>query len=382
METGDDVRIHSILSALARRYKILVFNLSSTVEKPTPAFHNNLVYISLPRRFYRLISKLAGWRQHYDLNPPMKLTHYLDELSAVLTLRCIVKRVDLLIVFGTMSLFSFMTRLVGDKKVIIVYDPLANYAQTLYLNSRRSLLKLLRYGLYLALHKLEISASDIVVYPSHVDLENARKMFGLRNTITIPNPPPICYESIEEYSRLRAMRKDFDKQYFILLAGGRGKHNEEAVKMTIEIFNELPPDKFRLFITGPWQDMKKLIRNRSIHLVGIVPKERLKELLTISDYGLSPIFSHAAGTFLKVLAYIASGLNIIASPQSLQGMDLAIYGRVVFVIKNIDEYKRAVEKALKIGSRIKVTNIITCNERNDLLERHIKELVEHLKKCQ
>ena len=382
MEAGDDVRIHSILSALARRYRILVFNLSSTVEKPTLTFHNNLAYISLPRRFYKLISKLTGWRQHYDLNPLMKLTHYIDELLTVLTLRYIVKNVDLLVVFGSMSLFSFMTRLVKNKKVIIVYDPLANYAQTLYLNSRRGLLKLPRYGLYLALHKLEIGASDIVVYPSQVDLENARKMFGLRSTTIIPNPPPICYESIEEYSRLRAMRKDFDKPYFILIAGGRGKSNEEAVKMTIEIFNELPPDKFRLFITGPWQDMKKLVRNPSIYLVGIVSKERLKELLAVSDYGLSPIFSHAAGTFLKVLAYIASGLNIIASPQSLQGIDLAIHNRAVFVIKNVDEYKRAAERALKTSSRIKVTNIITCNERINLLERHIKELVERLKKCQ
>ena len=387
MEAGDDVRIHSILSALARRYRVLVFNLSSTVEKPTLTFHNNLdslAYISLPRRFYRLISKLTGWRQHYDLNPLMKLTQYIDELLTVLTLRYIVKKVNLLIVFGSMSLFSFMTRLVGNKKVIIVYDPLANYAQTLYLNSRRGLLKLLRYGLYLALHKLEIGASDIVVYPSHVDLENARKMFRLRNTIIIPNPPPICYESIEEYSRLRTMRKDFDKPYFILLAGGRGKHNEEAVKMTIEIFNELPPDKFRLFITGPWQDIKKLVRNPSIYLVGIVSKERLKELLAVSDYGLSPIFSHAAGTFLKVLAYIASGLGIVASPQSLQGIDTALLRTTkIFFVRSYEAYRNTILNIVLSSLKSKQSNeaglvqklVILCSNVQDYLAAQLEMLI-------
>jgi len=351
--------------------------LSSTVEKPTLTFHNNLAYISLPRRFYKLISKLTGWRQHYDLNPLMKLTHYIDELLTVLTLRYIVKNVDLLVVFGSMSLFSFMTRLVGNKKVTIVYDPLANYAQTLYLNSRRSLLKLLKYGLYLALHKLEIGASDTAVYSSHVDLENARKMLRLRNTIIIPNPSPVCYESIKEYSRLRAMRKDFDKPYFILLAGGRGKPNEEAVKMTIEIFNELPPDKFGLFITGPWQDMKKLIRNRSIHLVGIVPKERLKELLAVSDYGLSPIFSHCAGTFLKVLSYISAKLDIIASPCSIFGVELQ-RGVNVYLVRNAQEFAVIVKKIINSDvSHRKIKrerNITVCGElsisvRNMLLSR-------------
>jgi len=138
-------------------------------------------------------------------------------------------------------------------------------------------------------------------------LENARRMFGVAKAVVVPNPTPICYNSIEEYLKLREKRKDFDKPYFILLAGGRGKGNEEAAKVAIEVFNEIPPGRFKLLITGPWQDMEKHVKNPSIELLGVVPREKLKELLAISDYGLSPVFSHSAGKFIKVLAYFSAG---------------------------------------------------------------------------
>ncbi len=379
MESGDDVRIHTILMTLARVSRVVVFSLSASVNDYSVGLYDGVIYVSIPRRFYKLVSKLIGWSMHYDLNPLVKLTHYVDELIIAVKLREELKKARVILVFGSMSLFSFFSRLLGVKNTIL-YDPLANYAQTLYLRSRGSLLSLLRYGLYLLLHKLEVKSADITIYPSKVDLENAICMFKPKKTVIISNPPPICYESIDEYMELRARRRDFNRPYFILLAGGRGRGNEEAVKVTIEVFNKLPPEKFKLMITGPWLDMKKYVKNPSIELIGVVSKEMLKELLAISDYGLSPIFSHVAGTFLKVLAYIASGLNIIASPQSLQGIDLAMYNKVVFIIKNIDEYRRAVEKALATGSQIEVTNIITCNERDDLLKQHIRGLVEHLKK--
>jgi glycosyltransferase involved in cell wall biosynthesis len=77
--------------------------------------------------------------------------------------------------------------------------------------------------------------------------------------------------------------------------------------VTIEVFNKLPSEKFKLLITGPWRDMKKYVKNPSIELLGVVPEEKLKELLAISDYGLLPIFECIAGTFSKVLAYFSAG---------------------------------------------------------------------------
>jgi glycosyltransferase involved in cell wall biosynthesis len=171
-------------------------------------------------------------------------------------------------------------------------------------------------------------------------------MFGVAKAVVVPNPTPICYNSVEEYLELREKRKDFDKPYFILLAGGRGKGNEEAVRITIEVFNELPAEKFKLLITGPWQDMGKRVRNPSIELLGVVPREKLKELLAISDYGLSPVFSHSAGTFIKVLAYLSAGLRVIASTHSVMGLDTIYYSRV-YVVRNKEEFFRKIREVVE-----------------------------------
>jgi len=344
--SGDDERIHTILSSLAKLHKnsIIVFNLNLTAKTTTISVHDDVIYVSLPRRLYSLLSRIIQWSRHYDLNPLMKLTHYVDEFITAVKMRRDLKKADMILVFGSMSLFSFYTRLLGVKKTII-YDPLANYSQTLYLRSRRNMLELLRYGLYLSLHKLEVGSADVIVCPSRIDLENEVHMFKPKKAIIIPNPMPICYEDIKEYVNLRARRRDFDRPYFILLAGGRGRNNEEAVRISIEIFNDIPPEKFKLFITGPWQDMKKYVKNLSIELLGVVPKEKLKELLAISDYGLSPVFSHCAGTFLKVLSYISAGLDIIASPCSITGIDIP-KGINVNLVRNKQELARAVKEII------------------------------------
>jgi glycosyltransferase involved in cell wall biosynthesis len=346
MESGDDVRIHIMLAKLAKSCKVVAVNLSALASSYHVHKQDGVIYITAPRKFYRFISSLVRWSDHYDLNPLMKLTHYIDEFITMLKFINLFRSGRIIIIFGSMTLSSFMLRVLGEKNVIIVYDPLANYAQTLHLRSRKSFIELLRYGLYLALHELQLRSSNIVVYPSYIDLENARRMFGVAKAVVVPNPIPICYNSIEEYLELREKRKDFDKPYFILLAGGRGKGNEEAVRTAIEVFNELPAEKFKLLITGPWRDMEKHVKNPSIELPGVVPREKLKELLAISDYGLSPVFSHVAGTFVKVLAYISAGLRVIASLYSVIGLNTAYYPRV-HIVRDKEEFFKKVREVIK-----------------------------------
>jgi len=348
MSSGDEVRIHSILSNIAKshRVKVIVFNISPFVEGFESKAVDDVIYITLPRRFYTLVSRITKWNKHYDYNPLMKITHYIDELLVAYKLRSLLSRARILMIFGTMSLFSFMARCLGARRPLIIYDPLANYAQTLYVVSRKNLLKIPRYGLYLALQKLEIRGADIVLYPSRIDLENAQRMFKPKKAIVIPNPAPVCYESIEEYMKYRSKRIDNDRPYFILLAGGRWRANEEAVKITIEVFNDLPSEKFKLIITGPWQDMEKYVKNPSIELLGVVPREKLKELLAISDYGLSPVFSHSAGTFVKVLTYLSAGLRVIASQYSVIGLDTAYYSRI-HVVRDKEEFSRRVREIIE-----------------------------------
>ena len=108
MESGDDVRIHSILASLAKSNTVIVYNLCTTVKTSSVALHDNVVYVTLPRKLYSLLSAITGWNIHYDLNPLVKLTHYIDELIvAVKLLRELEKaRVALVLALCRYS-FSF-----------------------------------------------------------------------------------------------------------------------------------------------------------------------------------------------------------------------------------------------------------------------------------
>jgi len=384
MESGDTVRIHTILSTLEKTgYKVIVFNLSGTVDSPKIVSYDYVIYVNFPRKFYKFVARILKWRNYHDLNTLIKLTHYVDELIIAIKLHNILKNVSEVVVFGSMSLISFMLRLLGLRNVRIVYDTFGNHAQTLYLKSRRSARELFRYGFFLALHKLQLRSSNMVIYPCKIDADNASKMFRIANTFIVPNPSPICFDSVEEYLSLRKLRMDYSRQYLILTAGSRVDFNEETVKLTIEVFNKLPPNKFKLYITGPWQDMKKYVKNPSIELVGIVTKEKLKELLAMADYGLAPIFSHATGTFIKVLSYISAGLDIIASPSSIAGLNLeCLKGVKVYLVRNEQEYAKIIARIVyenRVAEASRVRNVMLCSVATLGMVNMLKEILDHNK---
>jgi hypothetical protein len=279
----------------------------------------------------------------------------------------------------------FITRLLRVKN-IIVYDPLANYAQTLYLKSRKTLIEVFKYGVYLMLHKLALKLSDVIIYPSNHDLENVTRMFrrelGNKEKIIISNPTPICYESIEDYHRLRSARTR-DVPHFVLLAGGKGKANEEAVKLTLEVFSKINHDNFILIISGPWHDLKiKYNLPKNIILPGYMSIDELKKFLAMSDYGLSPIFNHVAGTFIKVLTYLSAGLDLIVSPQSLIGIDISSLGsRRIRLIRNIEEYKKSIESSITDylrGNRSSYRSVVLCENKDKSFREGIKKVISIL----
>ena len=362
---------------------LIVYNLSHLVDEYVTVYSDNILYTSIPRRFYRILARLLKWKHEEDLNTLVKLTHYIDEFMTVakLTEYFINDDTKVVYVFGSMSLFSFLARIFKAKN-ILVYDPLANYAQTLYLLSRRSFKGLIKYGLYLALHKLQLRSSDYIIYPSKIDLENAKYMFNINNIFIIPNPIPICYKSVNEYIKLRSKRREFSKPYFVLMAGSRSNVNEKAVRTTIGIFNKIPFGKFKLLITGPWEDMRKYISNESIEILGIVPYNKLKEILAISDYGLAPIFDHVAGTFLKSLAYIAAGLNLITSPWGIAGMDASLLrDKQILIVRNTEEYERVIYTTLskpKIRKSNELSTIAICEDTTSI-NVYLRRVLEALK---
>ena len=377
MKSGDDLRIHTICKILSEMNRTAIAcNLSQHVSIPASVRVDGVTYVAVPRKFYRILSKLIRWKLEEDLNLLIKLTHYIDEAIAVAKLVHYVRRARMVYVFGSMTLFSFFVRICGARSTI-VYDPLANYAQTLYLRSLRNKLSLLKYGLYLALHKLQLKASNHMVYPSNFDLENVKRMFKLSSASIVPNPYPFCYEGHDEYILLKSKRTDYEKPRFLLLAGGRGKNNEEAVELALKVFNNLPPGRFELLITGPWLDKKERVKNPCIKLLGTLPHGALKELLATADYGLAPVFGHAAGTFLKTLAYVAAGLDIVASPQALVGIDFKRFKSKVYLVRNEKEFEETVRRLVnEWGGERRNREIVTCDEVHAELRRSLEEVLK------
>lgn len=373
--TGDEIRINKLLAKFYGREVPVIMVVSSPhrgfiwlkVKKGSIIY-----YLSVPRTFYRMLSNVFRWKNSEDLNLMHKLTLYLDELQSSIIVKRIIdslnnKNIKIrgLVVFGSMTFVPYVLRKLNGHGLKIIYDPLSNYAQTLYFTSKKSFLAKIKYGLYLAIHKKQLGASDLVVYPSSIDEQNALKMFNPRKHLVIGNPFPFCFNDIKYYLEQRNKRKDFDKPYFILTAGGRGNINSEAVKITVNVFNHIDPSKFHLFITGPWKDMESLIKNDSIELTGKIQKKKLMQLLAMSDYGLSPIFNHVSGTFLKVLGYLAAGLDIIASTYSLMGLDIhsVLKNNIrIFTMKKPDEFKHIVKKIINTSKPMEKRKPLLCSE--------------------
>ena len=97
LQSGDDARIHAIAKALKGHIKsiIVVYNLNHLVNKIT-IFKDDVVYVNIPRKFYRLIARLLRWKQQHDLNFLMKLTHYIDEFTITIKLANIIRRTKIL----------------------------------------------------------------------------------------------------------------------------------------------------------------------------------------------------------------------------------------------------------------------------------------------
>ncbi|MCX8137672.1 glycosyltransferase [Pyrobaculum aerophilum] len=367
--SGDDVRIDTILKYISRGELLYAFTLGLDGKNQTVR-REKVLYLVQPRPVYSLLSKIFNWKNHYDLNPLAKATLYIDEI--ILALRLARMEKTAIYIFGSMTLMPAFLRTFGYKGKII-YDPLSNYAQTLYLRSRKSLSETLKYGLYLALHRVALRASDVVIYPSRIDRDNAIRMYRNLHKKTIkvvPNPIPICYQSIEEYNSYRSRKAD-DKPHFVLLARSNGASNEEAVKLTIEVFSRVKKP-YKLTITGSWHHLNPY--NPNIKIVGYLPTERLKELLATADYGLVPVFTHAAGTFLKTITYIAAGLDVITTPL---GIDLELIQQThtkIYLLRRPEDYLPTVNQIIDNHNPNRDRKPLLCTQ----AEKRITEALEGL----
>ncbi len=331
LSSGDHVRIKSIHDFICkeRRTKTVFYCLGKGYSVRR---EDGRTYLEMPRIFDKAIKNILHWMKVASLEENLtKLSQILlDEPFFVMQTSKHLERTKIVFVHGSMSVAPIVLRLKGFKGVI-VYDSLANYSQTLYMRAHEGsifhkAISYIRLAVYLALYRLQLKSSNKVLYPSHLDASNARKMFKLNSkAVVVPN---IFISSYTTPSELQNLRKRYRSKYRIdnnsavlaFCAGFRSKANRDAVNLLVQLDAEELKDNqnLLLIVTGPWLEFQKRGRMPCI-FTGSVPRTELNGILAASDVGLAPIFE-GSGTLLKVLEYMSAGLPIVATPVAVAGI--------------------------------------------------------------
>jgi hypothetical protein len=80
---------------------------------------------------------------------------------------------------------------------------------------------------------------------------------------------------------------------------------------------------------------------------------------------------------MKMLAYQAADLHIIVSPHYLLGLDIR-NPRKIHVVRNYEEYAKAIEEATQNYKPDQDRGPITCKERDKTLQAQVDKLLSRL----
>lgn len=113
-----------------------------------------------------------------------------------------------------------------------------------------------------------------------------------------------------------------------LFSGSGHGPNLEAVEFIIRLAAEMPEVEFLIAgSAGTQEKVRRIKRPVNVHLLGLVPENIKNLLLYAADAGLNPVTS-GSGTNLKIIEYMAAGLETLSTPFGARGMDGEIYPAV------------------------------------------------------
>lgn len=112
-----------------------------------------------------------------------------------------------------------------------------------------------------------------------------------------------------------------------LFMGSGHRPNVEAVQTIKQVAALVPEVQF--LIAGKVCEAPGLDADVSenLHFLGVVPEEEKNMLLYAADFGLNPVIS-GSGTNLKIIEYVASGLETLSTSFGLRGLDDTICANV------------------------------------------------------
>lgn len=182
-----------------------------------------------------------------------------------------------------------------------------------------------------AVEKACCEKAQAILTCSDNDAQRFSELYGVSpdKMYSVPNGYDATALSYLPRSERRKIKRTlgYENMPLALFMGSGHRPNVEAVQ-TIKDTAALMPE-VQFLIAGKVCEVPGLDVDMTdnVHFLGVVPEEEKNMLLYAVDFGLNPVVS-GSGTNLKIIEYVASGLETLSTSFGLRGLDDTIRANV------------------------------------------------------
>ena len=342
-------RLFSLARELSRRHELVLFTYRSSHERYR-AFLNDP---TLPNVFAQIHvlpdPPSASWlgqqwhRMHLaaHFETRYRQASYYQSTRDHICAFCVQERIELIYV-DILPMTQYIDLRMNIPAIVDLHDSLTLLYRRM-LGAERDWRKRLSTCVELmGVKRLERSvgkAFDLVITNSAVDEQSIRNLSTSPKTLTIPNGVDMDYFAPDA---------SLPEQAKIVFTGvmDYAPNEDAALHFGNEIFPlvqaRCPQAQFWIVGSSPSDKVKRLTRTAGIHVTGLV--DDVRPHVRSATVFVSPL-RIGSGVKNKILAAMAMGKAVVASPLSIDGLDLAD-GRDVLLAKNPDSFAEQVVRLL------------------------------------
>lgn len=237
-------------------------------------------------------------------------------------------------VLGDKPLFYDAHNVEADMKAVV----LADYAESVSILDRVA-----------AVEHDCCSAAERILVCSDADSLRFSDLYGItqERTLVVPNGYDANLLPYMNRMQRSTLRKRLGYEYIplALFMGSMHRPNIEAVQHIKNMASIVTEMQF--LIAGSVGDDPNIQEKTpdNVYFLGVITEKEKNVLLNVVDFGLNPMTS-GSGTNLKILEYIAVGLETVSTPFGLRGLDNDAQLRSGVWLCEIDAFPETLRKAL------------------------------------
>lgn len=232
------------------------------------------------------------------------------------------------VIFSRPWCYPLVSRALAEKMILTVYDAhnVEGVMRCALMDDGASGTELV--GFVGELESSLCSRADLILAPSHRDRLSLARLYEIphERIRVVPNGAftervtPASEErkiTLKEAEGLTDAEKEIPVAVFM---GSASQANVEAAEFILrEVAPAMPHVVFLIF--GSASEAVACTAPQNARLLGVVDEERKRDLLSMADVALNPLFSDCGGN-AKMFEYMAAGLPVLATPPAVRGIDL------------------------------------------------------------